>query len=65
VSTDKIHTITEIVWGSLWDWDWRRVGRDESFVRCIDHFGRFRTEDTSPEGGSDDIVVSRDKNDSA
>lgn len=63
MSTDKIHTITEIVWGSLCDW--RRVGRDESFVRGIDHLGRFRTEDTSPEGGSDEIVVSRDKKDSS
>jgi hypothetical protein len=42
-----------------------RVGREESLVRGIDHFGRFRTEDTSPEGGRDEIVVSRDKKDSS
>lgn len=65
MSTDSIHTITETVWGSLWECDWRRVGRDESFVRGIDHFGRFKTEDTSPEGGRDDIVVSRDRKDSS
>jgi hypothetical protein len=63
VSTDKIHTITDIDEGSLWDW--MRVGREESFVRGIDHFGRFRTEDTSPEGGRDEIVVSRDRKDSS
>jgi hypothetical protein len=63
VSTDKTQTITDIVEGSLWDW--RRVGREESFVRGMDHFGRFRTEDTSPEGGSEEMVVSRDKYDSS
>ena len=63
MSTDKTQTITDIIEGSLWDW--RRIGREESLVRGIDHFGRFRTEDTSPEGGRDEIVVSRDRNDSS
>lgn len=40
------------------------MGREESLVRGIDHFGRFRTDEISPEGGRDETVVSSDRYDS-